>query len=442
MPKGAVKAMYIDGVIVDINKLGVVADHGRDGGKGIFYDILIDGEKVRYNLASDVQTGHVLLPKGTTVKFSLVSGKIGSLDKVRIGIDEQYVAKGEVEERGADYVKVNGKYYYMDEDTMIVDVVESTKKIVRNVGRGEYIKIYTMDSKGIVDLIVIDKESAVEIETVKDAVAVLPAVDQLTLADKARVDSAKSLYDALSDSQKESVKNEKAYLDAAVAKIAELQNAKDAADAVVALIDALPAAADLTLDKKADVDAAKAAYDALPDVAKAQVSSEVVDKLNAAVAKIDELQAAKEEADKVVALINGLKPVDELTKDDKEAVQNARAAYDKLTDAQKAFVSEEVLAKLKAAEARIAELESDPSVVLTVTAQYLFGAIKGNVKDSEGNAVADATISIKDAKGEVVATATTDENGEFGLTQSLSIGEYTVEAVKDNASGSVKMIAL
>lgn len=308
MPKGAVKAMYIDGVIVDVNKLGVIADYGRDGGKGIFYDILIDGEKVRYNLAADIQDNHVRLDKGTVVKFSLVSGKIGSIEGVADS-DSALVRQGAVEERGADYVKVGGNYYYMDEDTMIVDVTESTKKIVRNVGRGEYIKIYTMDNKGFVDLIVITDAPQVE----------------------------------------------------------------------------------------------KAVQD-------------------------------------VIDAINALPPVSALTITDKPAVVKARADYNALTAAQKAQVTN--LNVLIAAEARIAELEKASGLSLTVTAQYLFGAIKGNVKDSEGNAVEGATVSIKDASGNVVATATTDANGEFSLTKALSIGAYSVEAVKGNASGSFTMIAL
>jgi len=156
MPKGAVKAMYINDQIVDVNKIGVIADSGRDGGKGFFYDIFIKGEKVRYNLASALQGNAKAegYKKGDVVKFSLSGGKISAINDILVG-DAAWVATGKVDERGADYVKVGGKYYYMDKDTMIVDVTESTKKIVRNVGVREDVKVYSLDSKGIVDLIVI-----------------------------------------------------------------------------------------------------------------------------------------------------------------------------------------------------------------------------------------------------------------------------------------------
>ena len=62
------------------------------------------------------------------------------------------------------------------------------------------------------------------------------------------------------------------------------------------------------------------------------------------------------QAKAVTKLIQNLPTEDKLTLDDKEAVQKARNAYDQLTDAQKALVSEEDVKLLEAAEARMEKL--------------------------------------------------------------------------------------
>ena len=65
----------------------------------------------------------------------------------------------------------------------------------------------------------------------------------------------------------------------------------------------------------------------------------------------------------VTDAINAIPSVDRLTSADKAQVAAARAAYDMLTEEQKAQVTAETLSKLTAAEARIAELEVPPSHV-------------------------------------------------------------------------------
>ena len=63
-------------------------------------------------------------------------------------------------------------------------------------------------------------------------------------------------------------------------------------------------------------------------------------------------------ADAVVTLFDALPVADAVTLNDKEAIEAARAAYDALTDEQKALVTPEDLAKLTAAEAALAALET------------------------------------------------------------------------------------
>ena len=62
--------------------------------------------------------------------------------------------------------------------------------------------------------------------------------------------------------------------------------------------------------------------------------------------------------DKTATLFDALPVADAVTLNDKEAIEAARAAYDALTDEQKALVTPEDLAKLTAAEAALAALET------------------------------------------------------------------------------------
>ena len=66
----------------------------------------------------------------------------------------------------------------------------------------------------------------------------------------------------------------------------------------------------------------------------------------------------QEAANAVLALFDALPVADAVTLNDKEAIEVARAAYDALTDEQKALVTPEDLAKLTAAEEALAALEA------------------------------------------------------------------------------------
>ena len=190
-----------------------------------------------------------------------------------------------------------------------------------------------------------DVAAAFEVAT---AIAKLPAA--VTLDDEAAVTAANGAYGNLTEAQQALVANA-GVLQAAVGRIAELKEGKEAADAVIAAVAALPEVDALTLDNETAVNDAKAAYDKLSDVVKTLVDEATVTKLNAAVEKIAALKADKEAADAVIAMINALPET--ITEENRQAVEAARDAYDELTDAQKALVGQDVLAKLEAAEAAL-----------------------------------------------------------------------------------------
>ena len=201
-----------------------------------------------------------------------------------------------------------------------------------------------------------------EVQKVMKAIDELPPIEELTLDNEEKVTEARKAYDALNETAKKAVTNYNE-LEAAEKRIAELETAeknKEAAEAVIKQIETLKETDKLTLEDKSAVEAARAAYDALTEEQRKLVDEESVKKLKAAEDKIAELKEAveaaeknKEAAEAVIKKIEALKEADKLTLQDKSAVEAARAAYNALTEEQKALVDKEIIEKLEKAEKAI-----------------------------------------------------------------------------------------
>ncbi len=137
-----------------------------------------------------------------------------------------------------------------------------------------------------------------------------------------------------------------------------------AAQKVMDAINALPAVKDVTKEDKAAVDAAQAAYDALTDDQKALVSDEAKQKLADVEAALNKIKDDEAAAQKVMDAINALPAVKDVTKEDKAAVAAAQAAYDALTDDQKALVSDEAKQKLADIQKALNELPDDQKLTI------------------------------------------------------------------------------
>ncbi len=193
-----------------------------------------------------------------------------------------------------------------------------------------------------------------QLNAASDAAAVsalieaLPAVDQLQLSNQQAVEDAKAAYDALSEEAKALISQANVdKLNDCVARIAILSEAQT----VIDMIDALPEADAVELSHKTEIDNAKAAYDALSEDAKALVSQEKVDKLNACLAKIEELETPADRITPVNEAIAALPEASALTVADKDAVRAAEAAYNALPDDDKSQVVG--VAKLNACIAKV-----------------------------------------------------------------------------------------
>ena len=199
------------------------------------------------------------------------------------------------------------------------------------------------------------KEEADKEEADKAAAAAVDAKinaigEEITLESKSKIEEARAAYDALTQDQKEKV-TALDKLEAAEDTYSKLKEEADkaAAAAVDAKITAI--GEEITLESKSKIEEARAAYDALTQDQKEKVTA--LDKLKAAEDTYNKLkeEADKEEADKAAATavdakINAIG--EEITLESKSKIEEARAAYDALTQDQKEKVT--ALDKLKAAE--------------------------------------------------------------------------------------------
>ena len=197
----------------------------------------------------------------------------------------------------------------------------------------------------------IDREAA---DNVLDMLIDLPGLGSLTLEDADAVAAVRAAYEALTPSQQALLESYTFLqdLEAAEAKIAQLQGAEDTAEAekVENLITALTNPEQITLEDEAAVIAAREAYDNLTDAQKAKVSQDALDKLEAAEGKIDQLNQAA--ADAVTALIAQIQNLADLDPEDpeydtklqaaKESIEHAAAAYNDLSPSQKALIDSDV----------------------------------------------------------------------------------------------------
>ncbi|MBQ7244710.1 MAG: hypothetical protein IJS52_10990, partial [Bacilli bacterium] len=200
-----------------------------------------------------------------------------------------------------------------------------------------------------------------------DVIGLINAIGEVTLDKEDQISAARTAYDALTDDQK-------GLIDAATLKeltdaesaLVTLKADKAAADDVVVLIDAI---GEVSFDKEDEITAARKAYDALTDGQKAFVSEAKLQVLIDAENALETLKADKAAADAVIGQINA---IGEVTLEKENAIVAARAAFEALTDAQKAYVDADTLSKLTAAEVAIASLKGDQAA-----ADAVIGMING-----------------------------------------------------------------
>ena len=132
-------------------------------------------------------------------------------------------------------------------------------------------------------------------------------------------------------------------------------NADDGSAYVVSLIDLLPDTIHYEnyTTTRSSIDAAEAAYDALSEMAKANVTNEAkLEQLKAEIESFEQIDAFKEQ---LAALPNAKR----ITLDNQEAIEQAKAAYDALTAEQKEYLTHSEEEKMQALVTRLAELREE-----------------------------------------------------------------------------------
>lgn len=195
------------------------------------------------------------------------------------------------------------------------------------------------------------------------------SIGEVTLERKEEIDAAKAAYEALTDEQKALVDEAlQQTLTAAEATYQKLKEIQDVEQAILSIDETV------TLESETKITAARAAYNDLDEDQKAQISPETLAILIEAEEQLQTLkdgQTNKAEADRVSDLIEA---IGEVTRDSKQKIEAARAEYEKLTPAQKAYVTN--LDDLEAAEAELRALEtlgSDVGKIYQDTGDYLSG---------------------------------------------------------------------
>ncbi|MDR1697778.1 MAG: Ig-like domain-containing protein, partial [Erysipelotrichaceae bacterium] len=227
----------------------------------------------------------------------------------------------------------------------------------------------------------------------------------------------------------------------------------NAAEAVMEALDALYEKVvneTLTLLDEADFQTIMGDYDSLSSIQKTYFDEydsgyylSVIDEIEAAFQALHDDVAATV----VENTINALPSVDELTLDDRSAVEAARSAYDSLTASQKAFVDIVYVQKLEALEAKILELDPVKKYTrvtgadqLHVGAEYLITNFNATPSTSNTNTFS-TTPTSNNIPGVAVTEMTNGQIIENANYQVLRFGageqssEYALEAVNGTSTG-------
>ena len=211
--------------------------------------------------------------------------------------------------------------------------------------------------------------------------------------------------------------------------------------AVVAMFNALPDPENVTVDDKDAIEAAGYALAALTNAQKALIAPADIARYRAiaeAFAAVDQAAADQAAVKGVTYLINKIPA--EVTENDKEAVENARKAYEMLTDAQKALIDDETLAKLIAAEkALIPKLVNESYIENDVTEIIIGSSITVNCASTGGIGTKEYEVWYKNSTQTKWTKAQSfSANTSVNITPKHT-GKYTVSVkVKDGEGKTIK----
>ena len=303
---------------------------------------------------------------------------VGSPDTKGCVLDEDgAVVEYNDDYSGADYnfrayfEAVKGKTYYLQ--VRLYDTEESGISFVVHAKEGyEWFVITNADLEGMVYLI--GDKVALEAHAVIDTGDDLEYLDDATYqwcrhsyddndnpVNTPIAGATDPVYQATQEGEYVCIVTYEGNVEKVKIEVEEISE-EDLIDDVADLINDLPDLDKIDLSNEWEVEYAQDRFDALTDEQKASISDELKTKLDNAFAKITKLRDDKDAADAVIALIRALPAAEGLTLKYKDAVEEAKARYEALTEDQKALISDTYKALISKAAAKMAGLVYDASV--------------------------------------------------------------------------------
>lgn len=262
-----------------------------------------------------------------------------------------YVSEATVEKLNAALAQIRAlENYDPDVDAVIkkiaaIGTVTVDSEDAINEARAAYNDLSVKQQKDVTNYqvlvdaentLVLVKENAVKIASVEQTIDAIGEVTYTT-ASKMKIDLARSAYNNLAAELQPQVSNY-AVLEAAEARYAELQAEVENTAAAAPVINLINAIGEVTLESKAAIEAAEAAYAQLTEEQQAYVTNYNVLVLarQAYDALAQEDVGNREAAQTVIDLINA---IGDVTLESESAITAARTAYNELTAAQQALVT-------------------------------------------------------------------------------------------------------
>ncbi len=389
---GGTVELHLDGV--EGEKVGEVQVTPGDGNKWTDASCDVDPEKV----------------KGKHNLYLVFKGEEGQLmDADYWKFEEKPLSPGEKTE-------VDAVIALIDEIGEVTEYNEAQETKIK-AARAAYDKLTDAQKHQVTNYSTLTAAEAFykSIADINNVVGLIEAIGTVTKDSGAAIEAARKAYDKLSSEQKAQVTNYSTLTAAETAYQVFENQAK--ADAVIALINGIGT---VTEDSKAAIDAARAAYDKLTEAQKQLVTNYKT--LTEAEETYQGIQGGENtKVEEVIALINKIGTV---TGDSKAAIEAARAAYDKLTEEQKKLVTN--FATLTAAEKTYQEIKDKAEVDAVIALINKIGTVTGNSKAAIDAAKA-AYNKLTEAQKKLVTNFAT-----------LTAAENTYQQIKDKENNAVK----
>ena len=215
-----------------------------------------------------------------------------------------------------------------------------------------------LEAKMIIEVLKNNQALINSAQKIIDEINSLPKVEDLTLDDFEKVTNIKKSYDALTNEVKELVTNY-SVLEQLLSKLEELkQEVQEKINEVINAINSLPTLENLKLTDKTTIQNVREKYENLANSEKKLISNiSKLEELEQKILELEQIEINKSEAQVIINLINALPIISDVTLKDKTKIEEARLAYNNLSNDAKEYVNN--INKLESLEQKVQQLEKE-----------------------------------------------------------------------------------